>query len=315
MYHLVPKGRRSGFTLIELLVVIAIIAVLIGLLLPAVQKVREAANRMSCSNNLKQIGLAVHNYESTNKVIPPARLDQFGGVTWAVLILPYLEQDHFYKQWDVNHWYYDQPGGETLRQTHVKTYFCPSRRSPPQISIAGDEPEIPFAGSLPNYPGARGDYAASSGSTDDVIINPNGAIVTGTPPITPSEYAKSPSNPPAVFAKFRSRTNFASILDGLSNTFFIGEKHVRLVGSGQAESDSSIYNGDRTNVNLRFAGPSYPLARSPQESFRQQFGSYHPGVCQFVMGDGSVRALPVSVSGAILALLAQRADGQAIPDF
>jgi len=121
--------------------------------------------------------------------------------------------------------------------------------------------------------------------------------------------------PPAVFATFRSRTNFASISDGLSNTFFIGEKHVRQVASGQAESDSAIYNGDRTNVNLRFAGPSFPLARSPQESFRQQFGSYHPGVCQFVMGDGSVRALPVSVSGTILALLAQRADGQSIPDF
>jgi hypothetical protein len=121
--------------------------------------------------------------------------------------------------------------------------------------------------------------------------------------------------PPAVFARWASRTTFASIADGLSNTFFLGEKHVRQVSSGQAESDSSVYNGDRTNVNLRFAGPSNPLARSPQESFRSQFGSYHPGVCQFVMGDGSVRALPVSVSGTILALLAQRADGQPIPDF
>jgi prepilin-type processing-associated H-X9-DG protein len=121
--------------------------------------------------------------------------------------------------------------------------------------------------------------------------------------------------PPAVFATWRSRTTFGSISDGLSNTLFIGEKHVQLVTSGQAGGDSAIYNGDRTNANLRYAGPSYPLARSPQEGFRGQFGSYHPGVCQFVFGDGSVRAVPVSVSGTILGLLAQRNDGQPVPDF
>ncbi len=310
--------RRSGFTLIELLVVIAIIAVLVGLLLPAVQKVRESANRMTCANNLKQMGLAIHSYENINKSIPPARLDDVGGVTWAVLILPYLEQENFYNQWDVKRWYYDQPGGDALRQTHVKTYYCPTRRSPPQISgAAGDEPELPFPGSRSNYSGARGDYAASSGSTDDVIVNPNGAIVTGYPAIRLSEYAVPPRSggPPAVFGNWHSRTTFASISDGLSNTFFIGEKHVRLVNTGQAESDSALYNGDRTNVNLRFAGPSYPLARSPLEAFRQQFGSYHPGVCQFVMGDGHVCAITNNIDPTILARLADIADGEPTPDF
>src|SRR5437879_1388776 len=96
---------RRGFTLIELLVVIAIIAVLVGLLLPAVQKVRESANRTQCANNLKQIGLAFHNYHDAYSALPPARLDYDGGVSWAVLIMPFIEQGSAYNQWDPHEWY------------------------------------------------------------------------------------------------------------------------------------------------------------------------------------------------------------------
>src|SRR5262245_51816339 len=111
--------RRTGLTLIELLVVIAIVAVLIGLLLPAVQKVREAASRLDFANHLKQIGLAVHHFHGCYQCLPPSRLDRTGGVAWTVLILPFIEQGNFGRNWDPKRWYYDQGAtvadGDALR--------------------------------------------------------------------------------------------------------------------------------------------------------------------------------------------------------
>ena len=123
------SSRRRGITLIELLVVIAIIAILIGLLMPAVQKVREAAARASCGNNLKQLGLAIHNYYDGHQTLPPSRLgSQYA--SWFVLILPYLEQGNLYNQWDINQTYYMQP--TAVQTAQVKLFYCPSRRSPPR---------------------------------------------------------------------------------------------------------------------------------------------------------------------------------------
>jgi prepilin-type N-terminal cleavage/methylation domain-containing protein len=312
--------RRGGFTLVELLVVIAIIAVLIALLMPAVQKVREAGNRTTCANNLKQLGLAAHGYHQVHDALPPSRLDKLGGVSWAVLLLPYLEQDDFYRQWDPSRWYYDQgPSGDTIRQTPVRTYFCPTRRLPPMVSKSGDTPDSPWSGSLSHYAGAVGDYACSAGDDLSLDFNSNGgngAIIVAT---QPSRYSVATS--PNVLAPWTSQTRFLDIPDGLTNTILFGEKHVQQGRfgvndpGGATAGDGSTYNGDDPWIISRAAGPNNLLALSPNETFRAQFGSYHSGVCQFCLGDGSVRAIPVSVSGTILSLLSVRNDGQYVPEF
>jgi|SRR5262245_37512499 len=205
--HCSPRnvGARA-FTLIELLVVIAIIAILIGLLLPAVQKIREAANRMSCSNNLKQLGLAMHSYHDTVGQFPYVRSG--GGQnrhTWALLLLPYLEQDNVFKVYQstipgVNKTdgYNNHTATDTqmvaARQVQAKTFFCPSRRSAPSLSPISTGSTVT---------GLPSDYAACSGDT-------------GTVPTT-GIFQMVNSNHMAVAVRF------ADVIDGTSNTLMIGE--------------------------------------------------------------------------------------------
>jgi prepilin-type N-terminal cleavage/methylation domain-containing protein len=155
-------NRRRGFSLIELLVVISIISLLIGLLLPAVQQARESAFRTQCANNLKQIAIAMHNYQLNYDYLPP-RCVLDDGASWPVLIMPFMEQKNLYARWDLSRSYYDQ--SDEARLPSVPSYFCPSRRqySIMGSSISGDNRWLGGFNFGPQVPGALIDYAACVG--------------------------------------------------------------------------------------------------------------------------------------------------------
>jgi len=295
--------RRGGFTLIELLVVIAILSLLMALLLPAVQKVRDAASRASCNNNLHQIGLAFSMYHDIYGRLPPNRLSDLHA-TWAVLILPYLEQGNLYAKWSLPQVYYDQ--SDVARLTPVTTYFCPSRRSAqsaPGHSISGDQNDDIGPTLGPFVPGALGDYATCTGTDNCDGCDCDGQAFNGAFRAAMNQYGQS-----------LGYISFSDITDGLSNTLFAGDKHVHIQNFGRGVLDCSLYNGDYWMCSSRSVGPNYPLAQKPTDNIIG-FGGYHTGICQFLFGDGSVRPIANNADPKILALLANISDGQPIPDY
>jgi len=305
-----PRPRRRGFTLIELLVVIAIIAVLIGLLLPAVQKVREAASRMSCGNNLKQMGLAIHAYHDANKALPSSRLGP-QHATWFVQILPYLEQDALYKQWDLSRTYYEQT--PAVQNALVKTYVCPTRRSSamPSVQYKVSSTGLPDSA---EHPGTQGDYACNGGQFYNAIVDH--PLCQG-----PMCYASSQVNASGQLTSSQSQTGLKDITDGTSQTFLVGEKHSvfsKWGQSGPSWGEGAIWNGDFPRNFSRIGGQTkWNLGQGRDDlvgPWHCKFGSWHPGICQFLFADGRVTSLSNATDMDTLQKLSCRNDGLVIPE-
>jgi prepilin-type N-terminal cleavage/methylation domain-containing protein len=307
---IMSRSSRRGFTLIELLVVIAIIAVLIGLLLPAVQKIREAANRMKCSNNLKQIGLGLHNYESRNGEFPPGfgsyvmpddhSSPQGPGWGWSAYILEDLEQDNLRRQIDISKSIMN-PAHASVRTTSLSVFLCPSDPGPKTIPI------YEFNGGTFN-----GNVLTQAGRTNYVAVY-------GMP-----EVAVEPPEPADGVFYRNSRTRIADITDGMSHTFFIGERSTKLAsltwvgaiyGSGVPRNPLTGppggWIGEGAAVHV-FGHASSEPGHTPNGSAGHvdDFSSYHPTGVLFLRGDGSVSVIRDSISPALYQALATRAGGE-----
>jgi prepilin-type N-terminal cleavage/methylation domain-containing protein/prepilin-type processing-associated H-X9-DG protein len=302
---------RPAFTLIELLVVIAIIAGLIALLVPAVQKVREAASLSTCQNNLKQMGLAIHGYHDMNGNLPPSRVGP-QHATWFVVILPYLELNSLYNQWDLTKTYYQQTSA--VQNAFVPLYVCPSRRT---TALPSTQFEISSTG-LPDsnlYPGTQGDYACNGGQFFNAIVDH--PLCQG-----PMCYANAQVSGTGQILTTQSQTAFKSITDGVSNTFLVGEKHSAWSYWGQSGptwGEGAIWNGDFPRNFSRIAGQTkWNLGQGPDDTagpFHCKFGSWHPGVCQFLFADGHAAALSNDLDMNTLQILACRNDNLPTPEY
>lgn len=298
-------SRRSAFTLVELLVVIAIIGVLVALLLPAVQAAREAARRTQCGNNLKQIGIGLHNYHDTLQVFPPGAIWGGDQSLWRgsilVHLLPFIEQQTLYDKFNFSSLPDNQtlPDGQLIASTRIKTYTCPS-----------DQNSNLFNGR------AIHNYCASSGPTRH-SNNPSCTCPTGD--TWNINYGMAPYGNATDFAgpfiRMGTAIRMSAVTDGLSNTIFFGEvrrscsNHVDTgwVGSNNANGLTSTL----VPINYDTCQPnSADYCKQPCNwSVELGFRSLHPAGAQFLFGDGAVRFLPETIDHQNYQYMGAKADG------
>jgi prepilin-type N-terminal cleavage/methylation domain-containing protein/prepilin-type processing-associated H-X9-DG protein len=321
----------NAFTLIELLVVIAIIAVLIGLLLPAVQKVREAANRMQCANNLKQIGLAMHGYHDVNKLLPPGGMvlpqswpdDPWtsGKGSWAVYTLPYMEQGSLFT-------HFDKLGTPNFSSIEAAKKIAPFQKLP-YLNCPSD---------LSGGTTAAANYVASMGP--QCALGPCGydPFQTYCKDFPQWGYTKSPDYAdtlkPAelrgLFSRRGIKIDFASIADGLSNTIAVGEQiinkndHLQFVGSTLYHNEwwagfNTGMSHATTIIPINFpidpnSGYDCANPRTSKQNWNISWGfkSNHSGGANFVFADGSVHFIEQNIDHRTYQLLGCRNDGQAV---
>ena len=325
---MVRRIRPVGFTLVELLVVIAIIGSLVGLLLPAVQAAREAARRMQCSNNLKQIGLAILNYEDTYKRLPPGAVFYGGTVTTIgrfsgplnnrgsllAFILPYIEQQALYAQFDFAMPLDDARfpaginNGMFLTGAKVPSYICPS-----------DINEVLSPGANQVQPS---NYHPSVGPTADISNNSGCSCPLFSTFQTFSQTGTNTDNPAGVFSRrgYNSIAKISHVTDGLSNTIFMGE--VRADSSNHVRTGWSRANkwGIFTQIPINFDSSEPDIATATAKgktacntrctwNTEVGFKSRHTGGAQFCLGDGSVHFLSQNIDMINYQRLGGKADG------
>jgi prepilin-type N-terminal cleavage/methylation domain-containing protein/prepilin-type processing-associated H-X9-DG protein len=326
------RSPRLGFTLVELLVVIAIIGVMVGLLLPAVQAAREAARRMSCSNNLKQLGLGSHMYHDTFKTLPPGGVFHGGETATSpnggainhrgsllMRLLPYIEQQSVFDTIDFRFGTDNQQYPATIQNgmriagTQISTFICPSDGMNVRL---GSHPTFVWPS---NYQGNMGPTAA---------ISDNAACSCPLFPIFQgySRAGTGVNDPAGPFTRmgWNFMCTFSAIPDGLSNTILMGEVRPECSNHARNGWHNSNRWGIFTQVPINFDSCHIDLAQATAAGLNGcnarcnwnsevGFKSRHPGGAQFLLGDGSVKFLSQTVDMWVYQYLGDRRDGKNFP--